>query len=108
MKYIDAKKLRSEVERLKETGCEAPILVCDDILSFINYLEEEQHDVDFEKEIDDYFNAWQNVLCDEDCCNEGGFCCVLDENLKPVDIGRCRKVAKHFYERGTLNARKEK
>lgn len=42
MEYIDAEKLRSEVERVKETGCASPILVCDDILMFIDYLKEEQ------------------------------------------------------------------
>ena len=42
MKYIDAEKLRSEVERVKETECASPILVCDDILTFIDYLLEEQ------------------------------------------------------------------
>lgn len=60
----------------------------------------ETKEVDLEKEIYDYFNEWQNVLCDEDCCNEGGFCCVLDENVKPVNIERCRKVAKHFFKLG--------
>lgn len=42
MKYIDAEKLRSEVERVKESECASPILVCDDILTFIEYLQEEQ------------------------------------------------------------------
>lgn len=42
MKYIEAEKIRSEVERLKEMGCESPILVCNDILSFIDFLQHEQ------------------------------------------------------------------
>lgn len=78
-----------------------------EIRSSLDTLEvKEEIEVDLKKEINDYFNAWQNVQCDEDCCNEGGFCCVLDENVKLVDIERCRKVAKHFFELG-LKARKE-
>lgn len=42
MNYIDAKKLRAEVERIKESGCESPISVCNDILSFIDTLQQEQ------------------------------------------------------------------
>ncbi len=72
--------------------------VLNDLLHFINTINVKE--VNLDKEINDYFNEWQNVLCDEDCCNEGGFCCVLDENVKPVNIGRCRKVAKHFFELG--------
>lgn len=68
------------------------------LIPFLDTLETKE--VDLEKEIYDYFNEWQNVLCDEDCCNEGGFCCVLDENVKPVNIERCRKVAKHFFKLG--------
>ena len=68
------------------------------LLHDINTLEVKE--VNLDRVINDYFNEWQNVLCDEDCCNEGGFCCVLDENIKPVNIGRCRKVAKHFFELG--------
>lgn len=45
MKYIDAEKIRSEVERIKETGCESPISVCNDILSFIDYLQQEKNDM---------------------------------------------------------------
>ncbi len=46
-KYIDADKLRSEVERIKKTDCESPISVCNDILSFIDFLQEEQQEVDW-------------------------------------------------------------
>ena len=53
-KYIDAKKLRYEVERMKESGCESPISICDDILMFIDYLQEEQPEVDFETELDEW------------------------------------------------------
>lgn len=42
MKYIDAEKIRSEVERIKEANCASPISVCNDILSFIDYLKQEQ------------------------------------------------------------------
>jgi len=71
--------------------------------NFINTLEVKE--VDLKKEIDSYFERFQNVQCDEDCCNEGGFCCVLDNDLKIVDIERCRKIARHFFELG-LKAQK--
>lgn len=48
-KYIDADKIRSEVERIQETGCASPISVCNDILSFIDFLQQEQPEVDLEK-----------------------------------------------------------
>lgn len=54
MKYIDAEKIRSEVERIKEAGCASPISVCNDILSFIDFLQQEQPNVDFEKAAIDY------------------------------------------------------
>lgn len=106
--YISKAAAIAEIKKLK-TKWDNPFCAtaCDAIEESIDTLEvKEEIEVDLEKEIDDYFNKWQNVLCDEDCCNEGGFCCVLDENLKPVDIGRCRKVAKHFFEL-RLKAREE-
>ena len=66
------------------------------LLSFIDSMPKEPANEDLEKEINRFFNEWQNVLCDEDCCNEGGFCCVLNEELKPVSLLHCREIAKHF------------
>lgn len=104
MKLIDKDKVVAEIKkRMQENLHENPLTASayiedEDLLSFIDTIEVKE--VDLDREIYDYFNAWQNVLCDEDCCNEGGFCCVLDENVKPVNIARCRKIAKHFYELG--------
>lgn len=42
MQYIDTDKIRSEVKRIQETDCESPISVCNDILSFIDFLQHEQ------------------------------------------------------------------
>lgn len=85
MKYIDAEKIRSEVERIKEAGCASPISVCNDILSFIDFLQQEQPEVDLEKEL-------QLFLCNYDY--------EFDDDAPAYDI------AKHFYELG-LKARKE-
>lgn len=84
-KYIDADKLRSEVERIKETGCESPISVCNDILSFIDFLQQKPSEVNLEKEIDDFFpeSYFETAINFED---------VVD-------------MAYHFYKLG-LNARK--
>ena len=108
MELIDKDKIVAKIEkRIKETESMQPkfdqfwagqISAFKGVLKILGTIEVKE--VNLNKEINDYFNEWQNVLCDEDCCNEGGFCCVLDENVKPVNIGRCRKVAKHFFELG--------
>lgn len=106
MELIDKEKVIKEVKKVYDEGYKfLPSDIVenvdefkDELLRVLDTLETKE--VDLEKEIYDYFNEWQNVLCDEDCCNEGGFCCVLDENVKPVNIERCRKVAKHFFKLG--------
>jgi len=97
---LEKEGLKAEDTRKYEDGLADAY---DIILSFIDTLEVKE--VDLEKEIDSYFERFQNVQCDEDCCNEGGFCCVLDNDLKIVDIERCRKIARHFFELG-LKAQK--
>ena len=67
-KYIDADKIRSEVERIQETGCESPISVCNDILSFIDFLQQEQpsiHDLDEASEKWCKENNKGIALCDD-------------------------------------------
>lgn len=49
MKYIDSEKLIAEIERLRKT-CASPISVCNDILSLIDELQQEQPEVDLKKE----------------------------------------------------------
>ena len=86
MKYIDADKIRSEVERIQETGCESPISVCNDILSFIDFLQQEQPKVDLEKELDTYYDSplWDG---------------------EPVSWMTYTRIARHFYELGQLEMR---
>lgn len=98
MEYIDAKKIRSEVERVKESECASPILVCDDILTFIEYLQDEQPEVDLEKEIDDYVNnhfseGYDGIL-------------ISDANSTELNLLDVSAIARHFFELG-LKARKE-
>ena len=65
-KYIDADKIRSEVERIQETGCESPISVCNDILSFIDFLQHEQLNNNVkEKAISLQIQAYLNTASDE-------------------------------------------
>lgn len=82
-KYIDTDKIRSEVERIQETGCESPISVCNDILSFIDSLQQEQPKVDLEKEYKEY---------------------VEDDPVFSKLVNRYAGIiiAKHFYELGQL------
>lgn len=82
-KYIDADKIRSEVERIQETGCESPISVCNDILSFIDFLQQEQPKVDLERD------AVQ-------------FCFDKGLNITPY---QAKMIASHFYELGQLEMR---
>ena len=37
----DKEKIRAEIERLKESGCASPIVICDTLLAFIDSLQEE-------------------------------------------------------------------
>lgn len=125
MEYIDANKLRSEVERIKETGCESPILVCDDILTFIDYLLEEEH-LDVDKIKNEWWNkgylkgrqdahiparelglpkAFDFKLSDEDLERDAvSFCFDNGLNTTPYIA---KTIAKHYYELGLENARKE-
>lgn len=113
MKYIDAEKLKAEIERQEseiksqiaelgnfesnEIGLFNYLDLYDDILSFITSLQHEQPDVDLEKEINIEISKWT-------CYEEIGFGARYD--AKPFDGRDIEKIARHFYELG-LNARKE-
>ena len=108
MKYIDAERLRAEVNEIQESGCASPISVCNDILSFIDYLQQEQPEVDLEKEIEDYAYSLPHS-------STGSSAYVSDKRL-PIarqfgikhdwSFDYVEDIARHFYELG-LKARKE-
>ena len=92
MKYINADKLKAEIERQLEkydphytsAGSELKKL-----LSFIDSLPQEQPEVDLEKEIDKYcepIQAWQ---------------------IQEAPYTSIENCARHFYELGELNAKEE-
>lgn len=105
MKYIDAEKLRAEIERLKKDAWDSILPdepkyrthykvgrkeVCDDLLSFLDTLQEPE--VDLEKEIDSYINssfseAHDGVL-------------ISDANSSEVTYQDMAAIARHFFELG--------
>lgn len=102
MKYIDAEKLKTEIERFSATEY-GDNTFGDDVANGALYyvleeiipsLQKEQPEVDLEKEIDAVWNPRFNLGWDENSCltmNRAGF----------------EKFSRHFYELG-LNTRKEK
>ncbi len=96
MKYIDAEKLKAEIERRIKSTLNISHIPChrreelEGLLSFVGSLQQEQPEVDLEEEID---KVWNNGLSDELAGPHNNF-----------DI--CARLARHFYELG-LNARKE-
>ena len=61
----------------------------------IDSLQQEQPEVDLEKETEKYFNGWTET--------DDGIAC----HYQYVDLNTCRGIARHFYELGKLDARKE-
>ena len=102
-KYIDADRLRAEIGRLEETherNLDKPmergrighahgyVDCCDEILSFIDSLQQEPQEVDLEKEIEKYY--YDN------------FAFISSAHTPTKDI--VSDIATHFYERGQKNA----
>ena len=95
MNYIDSEKLIAEIERRwkydqgfkTDEETMAYQQCCDDILSFIGSLQQEQPDVDLEKEIELVKGDYEQVSV---------------EWNKDFDY-----IARHFFELGRLNTRKE-
>ena len=103
MKYIDAEKLKTEIERLyyNEAEKDESILAADAyknaldaVEKFLDSLQQEQTEVDLEKEID---SEWKKCLP----IDEGMGVEVANIHIEAFDI-----IARYFYELG-LNARKE-
>lgn len=59
-KYIDSEKLIAEIERLRKE-CSSPISVCNDILSFIDSLQQEQPEVDLDNLVNEAFDKYSSV-----------------------------------------------
>ena len=125
MKYIDAEKLKAEIDR-QEIGYNtdgkhaAEYDACRKILEIIASLQQEQPEVDLEKDeysIDDkyierslakvrlekelaeYLQYWED---DE----ELGLIFTTDTGVIQIELDDIRDLARHFYELG-LKARKE-
>jgi len=45
----DKEKIRAEIERLKESGCASPIVICDTLLAFIDSMQEKPVTDDLEE-----------------------------------------------------------
>ena len=56
----DKEKIKVEIERLKESGCASPIVICDTLLAFIDSLQEEP--VNEELEAEKQFKAGDVVM----------------------------------------------
>lgn len=104
MKYIDADKVISEIQRLHDVhsgkhGCDEVGLNLEYLGDFITTLlsKQEQPEVDLEGEIRDYFSKW-----DYDYYNG----VITMDNDITATLSSIQNVARHFYELG-LNARKE-
>ncbi len=86
----DKEKIRAEIERLKESGCASPIVICDTLLAFIDSMQEEPVSDNLEAEIEDYMN--RNF-------SEGSDGCLISDNNKVLggvtylDISY---IARHF------------
>jgi len=94
MKYIDAEKLKTEIERrrlsnryIDTEGYE------NELLEIINSLQQEQPGVDLEEDITP--SLVENMLC------EFGV-----QSIDDMDSKNLAEFARHFYELG-FNARKE-
>lgn len=71
MKYIDAEKLKEEIKRQIKVEIEechksknpqffkfGRVNALENLIPFIDSLQQEQPEVDLEKEIEEYFNGW--------------------------------------------------
>ena len=54
-------QIKTEIERLKESGCASPIVICDTLLSFIDFLQEEPVSEELLKELKGIVNIRECV-----------------------------------------------
>ena len=106
-KYIDADRLRTEIEILieKYSSVEAKGVLQEgykggrligyrDTINKLNSLHQEQPEADFDNEIEKYFKGWTET-------DEGIAC-----HYQYVDLNTCYGIARHFYELGQSMMRK--
>ena len=104
IKYIDADKLREKIYAEDtvslahgsspefDQGCHYAFLT---VLSFLDFLQQEQPDVNLEKEIDLFVHGWS---IDE-------FLGLVNDEGWSVTVGDIKNVARHFYELGQQEMR---
>lgn len=90
----DKEKIRKEVERLKESGCASPIVICDTLLAFIDSMQEEPVSEDLEEELDSYIK--DNFTIDKEQLDRFG----LDEKdyMYSMDKSDMLAMVRHFTE----------
>ena len=108
MRYIDTDHLKMEIEKhiteVKDAAkrftpnmgfFDAKLSGIYDVMAIIDSLQQDLPGVDLGKETEKYFKGWTET-------DEGIAC-----HYQYVDLNTCRGIARHFYELGKLNARKE-
>jgi hypothetical protein len=63
----DKEKIRAEIEKLKESGCASPIVICDTLLAFIDSMQEETVSDDLKK----FAEEWDESLYRSDAVIAG-------------------------------------
>jgi len=99
-KYIDAEKMIAFLENKKAENIiggdysDGVLDTCDNILAFITSLQQEQPEVDLEKEIE---VCWETYIKD-------AFGIPIEGRITKYEV---EEIARHFYELGRLNTKKE-
>ena len=90
----ELEKIKVEIERLKESGCASPIVICDTLLAFIDSLQEEPVSEELEAELDSYIK--DNFTIDKEQLDRFG----LDEKdyMYSMDKSDMLAMVRHFTE----------
>lgn len=101
MKYIDAEKLIAEIERQKRENLGSPECVCDDILSLIASLQQEQPESGSSEKPNNLLYEWNEEIYKTWWSFISG-----KINVEHMMEWYMHETARHFYSLG-LKARKE-
>lgn len=95
----DKEKFRAEIERLKESGCASPIVICDTLLAFIDSMQEEPVSDDFEKAL---AKEWQEY-------NDRGAATVdaLEDNTQELAFAKGFYRAWHYRKEEPISEKSE-